>query len=471
MATQDIGLIGLAVMGQNLVLNMANSGFSVAVYNRTREKTEAFAGGPAAGKAIEAAYTIEQFVKALVRPRRIILMVKAGAPVDHFISQLQPHLDKGDVIIDAGNSFFGDTDRRCASLDKVGIHFIGMGVSGGEEGALKGPSIMPGGSREAYGIIEPIVTAIAAQVGGQACCTYIGPRGAGHYVKMVHNGIEYGIMQLICEGYDFLKTGLGLPPEQLAKIFRDWNAGHLDSYLMEITAKILAKTDPETGGPLVELILDRAQQKGTGKWTSQNALDLGVPIPTINAAVEARILSALKSEREKISRKLTGPEPSIGEDQQEWIAALGDALEAAMIISYAQGLALIKAASKEYDYDIRVDEVARIWRGGCIIRSTLLEPIRAAYELDPQLLNLMVSPHFAGALQRLQGPLRKIVSRASANGLPCLALGASLGYYDMYRRERLPANLLQAQRDFFGAHTYQRVDQAGVFHTAWDEDS
>ncbi len=471
MKQNDIGLIGLAVMGQNLVRNMANHGFSVAVYNRTAEKTRQFLETRAGDQAIAGTETIEAFVSSLSRPRRVILMVKSGQPVDDFIAQLTPYLDRGDVLVDAGNSHFPDTERRIKALESQGIHYLGMGVSGGEEGALKGPSIMPGGSRGGYQAIEPIVTQIAAQVDGDPCCTYIGPGGAGHYVKMVHNGIEYGIMQMICEVYDLLRFGLGYPSGRISEIFQSWDGDSLGGYLMEISWKILARQDDDTGQPLVELILDTAQQKGTGKWTSQNALDLGVPIPTINAAVEARILSALKSERENISRTLTGPEPSIGEDQQEWIAALGDALEAAMIISYAQGLALIKAASKEYDYDIRVDEVARIWRGGCIIRSTLLEPIRAAYELDPQLLNLMVSPHFAGALQRLQGPLRKIVSRASANGLPCLALGASLGYYDMYRRERLPANLLQAQRDFFGAHTYQRVDQAGVFHTAWDEDS
>jgi len=466
----DIGLIGLAVMGQNLVLNIANNGFPVAVYNRTTQKTRDFMDGAASGKDIAGAYSLEEFTGLLKKPRRIVIMVKAGNPVDDFIDQLKPHLEKGDIIIDAGNSFFGDTERRAADLESAGINYIGTGVSGGEEGALKGPSIMPGGQKEAYAALEPILTRIAAKVNGEPCCTYIGPRGAGHYVKMVHNGIEYGIMQLLAEVYDFFSRGLGYSAARLAEVVNDWNAGELNSYLMEITGKILGKADPGTGKPLVEVILDTAQQKGTGKWTSQNAFDLGVPIPTINAAVEARIISAHKDERVEAAKFLTGPAPVKIEEGGEWVALVRDALYASIITSYAQGLALIRVASKEYGYDIHMEEVARIWRGGCIIRAAMLEPIRAALKKNPSLSNLMMDETFGKLLNGFHANWRKVVTTAVQHGLPCLALSASLGYYDMYREERLPANLTQAQRDFFGAHTYNRIDKEGVFHTIWSEE-
>lgn len=469
MKQQDIGLIGLAVMGQNLVLNIASHGFSVAVYNRTAEKTRTFMDIRAAGHDILGTYSLEDFVKALKPPRRIILMVKAGQPVDDFIEQLVPCLDEGDIVIDAGNSHFPDTERRIAQLEEQGIQYMGMGVSGGEEGALKGPSIMPGGARDAYAAIEPIITNIAAQVNGEPCCTYIGARGAGHYVKMVHNGIEYGIMQMICEAYDIMKSGLGLPAEEMSTIFGQWNGGPLNSYLVEITWKILARKDEDGKSPLVEAILDTAQQKGTGKWTSQNALDLGMPIPSINMAVEARIISALKDERIAASKMLLGQADAFDGDKQAWIDKLHDALYGSVITSYAQGLALIKAASDEYGYDVNLDAVARIWRGGCIIRSVMLEPIRQAYRKDSSLANLMMDDHFKKELGRVEANWREVVSTAIKQGIPVLVLSASLGYYDMYRRDRLPANLLQAQRDFFGAHTYRRIDKEGIFHTIWDE--
>ncbi|MFB0516209.1 MAG: NADP-dependent phosphogluconate dehydrogenase [Candidatus Neomarinimicrobiota bacterium] len=470
MEQRDIGLIGLAVMGQNLVLNIVNHGFSMAVYNRTAERTQEFIQGKGSRKEIQGTYSLEDFTAALSCPRRIILMVKAGGPVDAFIEQLKPHLESGDIVMDAGNSHFQDTERRAAELEGQGIHYLGMGVSGGEKGALQGPSIMPGGPEEAYEHVKPILTEIAAKVDGEPCCTYIGPKGSGHYVKMVHNGIEYGIMQLIAETYEIMKTGLELSPGRLAEVFDSWNAGELNGYLMEITARILARVDPETDKPLVEVILDSAQQKGTGKWTSQNAFDLGVPIPTINAAVEARIISAYKAERTAAAKVFEGPGPTRGQDKDKWIARLRDALHASVITSYAQGLALIRAASKEYGYDIKLDEVAKIWRGGCIIRAAMLKPIRAAYRKNPALTNLMMDAAFRERLNSLHSNWRRVVAMAAERGLPGLALSASLGYYDMYRRERLPANLTQAQRDFFGAHTYQRVDREGVFHTVWEEE-
>ncbi len=468
MKQNDIGLIGLAVMGQNLVLNMANHGFSVAVYNRTAEKTRQFLETKAPSQAIAGTETIEAFVSALSRPRRMILMVKSGQPVDDFIDQLIPHLEKGDVLVDAGNSHFPDTERRIEALKGRGIQFLGMGVSGGEEGALKGPSIMPGGPREGYTAIEPIVTTIAAQVDGEPCCTYIGPRGAGHYVKMVHNGMEYGIMQMICEVYDLLRFGLGYPSDRISEIFQSWDAGPLGGYLMEISWKILARQDDDTGQPLVEQILDTAQQKGTGKWTSQSALDLGIPIPSINAAVVARMISAAKDERVRAAGALRGPSRALPDDDGTWVDKLRDALHGSIITSYAQGMALIQAASAEYAYDLQLDEVARIWRGGCIVRSVMLEPIREAYRGDPALPNLMLNDHFTRQLNGLESHWREVVGLAARHGIPALVLGASLGYYDMYRRERLPANLLQAQRDFFGAHTYRRIDRDGVFHTQWE---
>ena len=467
MANCDFGLIGMGTMGQNLALNIEHHGFSVAVYNRTAARTREFMERRAAGKNIVAGYTIEEFVGLLKTPRKIMMMVKAGPPVDAVIEQLKPHLEPGDIIIDGGNSFFGDTERREKDLAALGIHFIGTGISGGEYGALHGPSIMPGGPREAYELVEPIFKAIAAKVNGDPCVTYIGPRGAGHYVKMVHNGIEYGDMQLIAESYDLLSRGAGLSAAELHQIFADWNRGELSSYLIKITADIFAKVDEETGKPLVDVILDEAKQKGTGKWTSQNALDLGVPTPTTNVAVIARIISAYKEERARASKVLSGPSPKYEGDRERLIRALRAALYAAKICSYAQGFALLRAASTEYDYNLPLADIARIWRGGCIIRAQFLDKIRAAFERDPDLPNLLLDPEFAEAVQSRQDEWRFVVQTAVGLGIPCPAFAVSLAYYDAYRSERLPANLIQAQRDYFGAHTYRRIDKEGSFHTEW----
>ncbi|RME48688.1 MAG: NADP-dependent phosphogluconate dehydrogenase [Chloroflexi bacterium] len=467
MKQQDIGLIGLAVMGQNLVLNMERNGFGVAVYNRTGAKTTAFMEGPAAGKNITATYTIEDLVAALKKPRIVMIMVKAGPAVDAIISQLRPHLESGDLIIDGGNSFFPDTERRSQELAADGIQYLGVGISGGEEGALWGPSIMPGGQREAYALVEPIFTAIAAKVDGEPCVTYVGPRGAGHYVKMVHNGIEYGDMQLIAEAYDILHRGLGLTTDELHEVFARWNEGVLSSYLIEITADIFTYIDEETGRPLVDLILDKAGQKGTGRWTSQNALELGVPTPTINAAVVGRIISAYKAEREKAAEILRGPDRAFSGDRDAFIEAVGDALYASKICSYAQGFALMRAASQEYEYDLNYSELARIWRGGCIIRARFLDDVRAAYADEPDLPNLLLAPFFQDAVASRQPAWRRVIQTAIELGIPTPAMSASLAYFDSYRSARLPANLIQAQRDYFGAHTYERVDKEGVFHTEW----
>jgi len=457
----------MAVMGQNLALNVERNGFSVAVYNRTAARTQEFMAQRAAGKNIVAGYTIEEFVGLVEQPRKIMLMVKAGAPVDAVIEQLKPHLEEGDLIIDGGNSFFKDTERRASDLEKQGILYIGTGVSGGEYGALWGPSIMPGGQMEAWEMVKPIFEAIAAKVDGDPCVTYIGPRGAGHYVKMVHNGIEYGDMQLIAESYDIMHRVLNLSAQELHQVFAEWNKGELSSYLIEITADIFATVDEETGQPLVDVILDEAKQKGTGKWTSQNALDLGAPTPTINAAVESRIISAYKDERVAASKVLSGPQPAFEGDRDAMINAVRDALYAAKICSYAQGFALLRAASREYEYGLNYGEIARIWRGGCIIRAQFLDKIRAAFERDPDLSNLLLDPTFGGAVQERQGALRRVIKLAVQSGIPCLAFSASLAYYDAYRTARLPANLTQAQRDYFGAHTYRRVDKEGTFHTEW----
>ncbi len=465
----DFGLIGLAVMGQNLALNVERNGFSVAVYNRTAARTKEFMAERAVGKNIVAGYTIEEFVGLLKKPRKIMLMVKAGAPVDAVIEQLKPHLEPGDLLIDGGNSFFGDTERRAAELERRGILYIGTGVSGGEYGALYGPSIMPGGQKEAYALVEPIFKAIAARVDGDPCVTYIGPRGAGHYVKMVHNGIEYGDMQLIAESYDILSRGAGLSAAELHEVFAEWNQGELSSYLIEITADIFAKIDEETGKPLVEVILDEAKQKGTGKWTSQNALDLGVPTPTINAAVESRIISSYKDERVAASAVLSGPTARYQGDRERLVRAVRAALYAAKICSYAQGFTLLRMASQEYDYSLPLGDIARIWRGGCIIRARFLDKIRVAFERNPALPNLLLGPEFAEAVQSRQEDWRFVVQTAVGLGIPCLAFSASLAYYDAYRSARLPANLTQAQRDYFGAHTYRRIDKEGSFHTEWTE--
>lgn len=467
MAKQQFGLIGLAVMGQNLVLNIERNGFSVAVYNRTAERTRQFVEGPAAGKNIVGTYSIEEFVAALERPRKIMIMVKAGPPVDAVIEQLRPHLDKGDLIIDGGNSFFKDTIRRAESLEAEGFLYIGTGVSGGEEGALWGPAIMPGGKKEAYELVEPIFTKIAAQTDSGPCVTYIGPGGAGHYVKMVHNGIEYGDMQLIAEAYDIMATALGMSAMEMHEVFKKWKTGPLDSYLIDITTDILKTIDPDTGKPIVDVILDKAGQKGTGKWTSQSALDLGVPTPTINAAVESRIISAFKDERTAASKILQGPSSKFDGDREEFINKLHSALYASKIASYAQGMALLRHASSEYGFGLNYREIARIWKGGCIIRARFLDLIMKAFERNADLPNLLVDSEFSRLVNDAQEDWREVVSTAQRLGVPCLAMAASLANYDAYRRERLPANLTQAQRDYFGAHTYERVDKEGVFHTDW----
>ncbi|MDQ6810092.1 MAG: NADP-dependent phosphogluconate dehydrogenase [Verrucomicrobiota bacterium] len=464
----DIGLIGLAVMGENLVLNMESKGFTVAVFNRTTEVTEKFLAGKAEGKNIQGTRTMDEFVGALRRPRKAMIMVKAGAPVDAVIGQLAPLLEQGDVIIDGGNSLFTDTQRRCKDLEGKGIHFVGCGVSGGEEGALKGPSLMPGGSRESWEIIAPIFRKIAAQVDGEPCCRYMGPDGAGHYVKMVHNGIEYGDMQLIGEAYAILKDVLKLEAGELADIFTEWNKGDLDSYLIEITSQIFRKIDPDTGKPLVDVILDKAGQKGTGLWTLQSALTQSVVISTINAAVEARVISSRKEERVNSAKVLPQPKvPAFTGNKQDLIAAVRDALYASKIVSYAQGMELLGAASLSSHWDLNFGDIATIWRGGCIIRAKFLDRIKEAYERDPQLHNLLLDQYFTGIIARTQDNWRVAVATAVQRGVAVPAFSASLAYFDSYRQARLPSNLLQAQRDFFGAHTYERVDKPGVFHTEW----
>ncbi len=466
----DIGLIGLAVMGENLVLNMESKGFSVAVFNRTTEVTDKFAAGRGRNKNIQPTRTMEEFVRALKRPRKAMIMVKAGAPVDAVINQLAPLLEKGDVIIDGGNSLFTDTQRRGKELEQSGIHFVGCGVSGGEEGALKGPSLMPGGSRESWEIIAPIFRKIAAQVEGEPCCRYMGPDGAGHYVKMVHNGIEYGDIQLICEAYAILKDIAGMDAPELAGTFAEWNKGELDSYLIEITYQIFRKIDPETGKPLVDVILDKAGQKGTGIWTLQSAIKQSIVISTINAAVEARVISSRKEERVEASKIL--PQPKVEKfegDRAHLVDAVRDALYASKIVSYAQGMELLRTASTEYKWNLNLGDIATIWRGGCIIRAKFLNRIVEAYQRDPTLSNLLLDRYFTDIIERTQHNWRIAVSTAVLHGVAVPAFSASLAYFDSYRQARLPANLLQAQRDFFGAHTYERIDKPGVFHTEWIE--
>ena len=466
----DIGLIGLAVMGENLVLNMESKGFSVAVFNRTTEVTDKFAAGRGKNKNIHPARTMEEFIRALKRPRKAMIMVKAGAPVDAVISQLAPLLEKGDVIIDGGNSLFTDTQRRGKELESGGIHFVGCGVSGGEEGALKGPSLMPGGSRESWELIAPIFRKIAAQVDGEPCCRYMGPDGAGHYVKMVHNGIEYGDIQLICEAYAILKDIVEMDAAQLAETFAKWNKGELDSYLIEITSQIFRKIDPETGRPLVDVILDKAGQKGTGIWTLQSAIKQSIVISTINAAVEARVISSRKEERVEASKIL--PQPKIEKfkgDRAHLVDAVRDALYASKIVSYAQGMELLRTASTEYKWNLNLGDIATIWRGGCIIRAKFLNRIVEAYQRDPTLPNLLLDRYFTDIIERTQHNWRIAVSTAVLHGVAVPAFSASLAYFDSYRQARLPANLLQAQRDFFGAHTYERIDKPGVFHSEWIE--
>jgi len=470
MSQSDIGLIGLAVMGENLVLNLESRGFSVSVYNRTTAVTEKFAAGRAKGKNIVPTKTLEEFVQSLARPRKAQIMVKAGAPVDAVIDQLVPLLEPGDIIIDGGNSLWTDTQRREKALKEKGIHFFGVGVSGGEEGALKGPSIMPGGSKEGWEALAPIYTKIAAIAEGEACCRHMGPDGAGHYVKMVHNGIEYGDMQLICEAYAILKSAINPTAEEFAEIFGTWNKGDLNSFLIEITATIFERKDPETGKALVDVILDKAGQKGTGKWTVGHAVELGVPLSVIGSAVEARILSSLKDERVAASAVLPGPTTSAYTgDRQALIDSVRDALYASKIISYAQGFVQLGVASKLYDWNLNFGDIASIWRGGCIIRAQFLNRITDAYRQNPELKNLILDPYFRDIIAKTQSNWRLAVQTAVQYGVAVPAFSAALSYYDSYRAERLPANLLQAQRDYFGAHTYERVDKpAGeFFHTEW----
>ena len=467
MTKQQIGVIGLAVMGKNLAFNIESRGFSVSVFNRSPEKTHDLLK-EAEGRNLTGTFSIEEFVSSLESPRKILIMVQAGKATDATIEQLLPHLDEGDIIIDGGNAYFPDTVRRSKELEDKGIRFIGTGVSGGEEGALKGPSIMPGGQESAYKLVEPILTAISAKVGDDPCCTYIGPDGAGHYVKMVHNGIEYGDMQLIGEAYHLLKSVLNVSVEELHQIFTEWNQGELDSYLIEITADIFSKYDPQTGKPMVDVILDAAGQKGTGKWTSQSALDLGVPLSMITESVFSRFLSAMKDERIAASKILSGPKAeAFSGDKKAFIESVRKALFASKIVSYAQGFAQMRAASDEYGWDLKYGNIAMIFRGGCIIRSQFLQNIKEAYDKDAALKNLLLDPYFQNIVESYQDAWREVVAAAVKQGIPVPGFSSALSYYDSYRTERLPANLLQAQRDYFGAHTFQRVDKEGSFHFQW----
>jgi 6-phosphogluconate dehydrogenase len=469
-ATADIGLIGLAVMGENLVLNMESHGYTVAVFNRTLARVDDFLVGRAKGKRILGCHSVKELVAALKRPRKVMIMVKAGPAVDQVIEEFAPLLEPGDILIDGGNTHFPDTTRRTRALKERGLLFIGTGVSGGEEGALRGPSIMPGGDPAAWPHVKPIFQAIAARApDGSPCCDWVGAEGAGHYVKMVHNGIEYGDIQLIGEAYHLLSGLAGLGADALHDVFARWNTGHLDSYLIEITRDILGYRDPETGKHLVDLILDAAGQKGTGKWTVISALDLGIPLTLIGEAVFARCLSAQKEERVAAAKVLHGPEPKFTGDKEEFIWDVEMALYASKIISYAQGFALLNAMAKESGWTINNGAVALMWRGGCIIRSVFLGKIKEAFDRNPKLTNLLVDPYFAAEVERTQPGWRRAVGAGVANGIPLPAMGAALSYFDGYRSARLPANLLQAQRDYFGAHTYERVDRprGQFFHTNW----
>jgi len=467
LAGQDVGVYGLAVMGKNLALNIESRGYGVSLYNRSPEKTrDMIAEYPE--RKLTGTYSVEEFIQSLERPRRIIMMVKAGDATDATIDLLRPHLDKGDLLIDGGNSFYKDTVVREANLAKEGILFIGTGVSGGEEGALKGPSIMPSGNPAAYQLIEPVLTAISAKVEGDPCCTYIGPDGSGHYVKMVHNGIEYGDMQLIAEAYHLLSEVLGFDADALHETFAEWNKGELDSYLIEITADIFRKIDPETNQPLVDLVLDTAKQKGTGKWASDSALELGVPLSVITEAVFARTLSSMKEERVAASKLLKGPQIADQVvDASDFTEAVRRALYLSKMCSYAQGFAQMSAASAEYGWNLNLSKIASIFRGGCIIRARFLQNIMNAYDRDPNLANLLLDPYFRDMFANYQDALRHVIALAATRGVPVPTMANALMYYDAYRRDRLPANLIQAQRDYFGAHTYERTDKSGVFHSEW----
>jgi 6-phosphogluconate dehydrogenase len=465
----EIGLVGLAVMGENLILNMESKGFTVTAYNRTTDKVDAFLNARAKDKNIRGAHSIEELVKSLERPRKVMLMVKAGKPVDDFIELLYPHLEPGDIIIDGGNSHFPDTNRRTAYVESKGLLYIGTGVSGGEEGALLGPSIMPGGSKAAWPSVKPIFQAIAAKVSdGTPCCDWVGENGAGHFVKMVHNGIEYGDMQLICEAYQIMRDLLGMSADEMHKVFVDWNASELDSYLIEITRDILAVKDTD-GKALIDKILDTAGQKGTGKWTGVAALDLGIPLTLIGEAVFSRCLSAIKDERVIASKSLLGPKPTFTGDKKQFINNLKQALYASKIVSYAQGYTLMRAAAEEYKWDLNNGGIALMWRGGCIIRSVFLGRIKEAFDKNPKLPNLLLDPFFTETIERSQAGWRNVVATAMQNGIPIPAMCTALNYFDGYRSEFLPANLLQAQRDYFGAHTYERTDKprGQFFHTNW----
>ncbi len=468
--TCDIGLIGLAVMGENLALNIASRGFKIAVYNRTTSVTDTFVAGRGKQPNVVGCHSLDDLVKSLKAPRKIMMMVKAGPAVDDLIATLTPLLSPGDILIDGGNTLFSDTERRTADTEAKGLLFVGSGVSGGEEGALKGPSLMPGGSAAAWPAIKPIFQAIAAKVGPKGdipCCDWVGPRGAGHYVKMVHNGIEYGDMQLICEAYWLLKHAAGLSNQRLAEVFAEWNRGELDSYLIEITRDIFTVKDPDTSSDMVDLILDKAGAKGTGKWMSQHALDLGVPSTLVTEAVYARCLSAMKEGRVRASAVLAGPSRTYEGNATAFVEQVRQALYASKIASYAQGFVQLAAAAKEHDWPLDYRSIAMLWRGGCIIRAQFLERIAEAYQAAPDLENLMLAPYFRDALAKSQDAWRHVVSTAASLGIPVPAFMTALAYYDGYRHARLPANLLQAQRDYFGAHTYQRTDKPGTFHTEW----
>jgi 6-phosphogluconate dehydrogenase len=467
MTKQQIGVVGVGVMGKSLALNFESRGYSVAIYDVTEEKVNEILTEHS-DKQLTGTSSVETFIDSLETPRKILMMVPAGEITDKAIDSLVPHLNKGDILIDGGNAFFEDTIRRNKALEEQGINFIGAGVSGGEEGALYGPAIMPSGQKEAYDLIEPFLTAIAAKVNGDACSTYIGPDGSGHYVKMVHNGIEYSDMQLICEAYYLMKNVLGIEAQELHEIFKEWNEGELDSYLIEITADIFTKVDEETGKPLVEVILDTAGQKGTGKWTSISALELGVPLSIITESVFARFISAMKEERVKASKILRGPKNSeFSGNKEEFVEMIRKALYLSKICSYAQGFAQLQSASKEYNWNLKPGEISMIFRGGCIIRAGFLQEIKKAYDRDAELTNLLLDPYFKEIVENYQDEAREVVATAIKLGIPVPGLASALAYYDSYRSESLPANLLQAQRDYFGAHTYQRKDKEGTFHTDW----